>query len=85
MATEKHKKGTDPVAKAHDQAEKDMLKDPELNDPNPTDNLDEGELARRDNSNEKAFDNLERKRQAERSDHRAPPAREQHPGKDKER
>lgn len=36
-------------AKAHEQAEKDILQDPELSDPDPTDDLDEGELARADN------------------------------------
>jgi hypothetical protein len=62
MATEKHKKEKDPVSSAHDQAEKDMEKDPELSDPDPTDDLDEGELAKRDNSDEEAFDYLERPR-----------------------
>ena len=62
MATEKHKKGRDLNATAHDQAEKDMEKDPELSDPDPTDDLDEGELARRDNSDEEGFDFLERPR-----------------------
>jgi hypothetical protein len=38
------------------QAEKDIEKDPELSDPDPTDDLDEGELARKDNSDEDAFD-----------------------------
>ena len=62
MATDKKKKGKDPIASAHDEAEKDMLKDPELSDPDPTDDLDEGELAKRDNSDEEAFDSLERRR-----------------------
>lgn len=62
MSTDKNKKTKDPVANAHDQAEKDILKDPELSDPDPTDDLDEGELARRDNSDEEAFDSLERSR-----------------------
>jgi hypothetical protein len=62
MSTDKHKKTKDPVASALDQAEKDILKDPELSDPDPTDDLDEGELARRDNSDEEAFDSLERSR-----------------------
>jgi hypothetical protein len=62
MAIDKHKKGKDPIAGAHDQAEKDMAKDPELSDPDPTDDLDEGELANRDNSDEEAFDSLERPR-----------------------
>jgi hypothetical protein len=38
------------------QAEKDIENDPELSDPDPTDDLDEGELARRDNSDEEAAD-----------------------------
>lgn len=69
MATDKRKKGRDPNASAHDQAEnahdqaeKDMDKDPELSDPDPTDDLDEGELARRDNSDEEGLDYLERPR-----------------------
>jgi len=62
MATDKNKKGKDPVSTAHDQAEKDMLKDPELSDSDPTDDLDEGELARKDNSDEEALDSLERPR-----------------------
>ncbi len=62
MATDNHKKGKDPNSSAHDQAEKDMLKDPELSDPDPTDDLDEGELANRDNSDEEALDYLERPR-----------------------
>jgi len=62
MATDKRKKGKDPNASAHDQAEKDMEKDPELSDPDPTDDLDEGELARRDNSEEEGLDYLERPR-----------------------
>ncbi len=36
----------DPVAQAHEQAEKDIEKDPDLNlKPKPGDDLDEGELA----------------------------------------
>ncbi len=69
MATGKHKNAKDPnssaydqAENAHDQAEKDMEKDPELSDPDPTDDLDEGELARRDNSDEEALDYLERPR-----------------------
>jgi hypothetical protein len=56
MATNPDKKAkeTDPVTQAHEQAEKDILKDPELSDPDPTDDLDEGELARKDNSDEEA-------------------------------
>ena len=56
------KKPTDPIKSAHDEAEKDILKDPELSDSDPTDDLDEGELANRDNSDEEAFDELEKKR-----------------------
>jgi hypothetical protein len=69
MATGKHKNAKDPnssandqAENAHDQAEKDMEKDPEFSDPDPTDDLDEGELARRDNSDEEALDYLERPR-----------------------
>jgi hypothetical protein len=64
MATDKHKKEKDPISRAHDEAEKDMEKDPELSDPDPTDDLDEGELANRDNSDEEALDYLERPRPA---------------------
>jgi hypothetical protein len=63
MATDK--KGTkksDPASKAYEQAEKDILHDPELSDSDPTDDLDEGELARKDNSDEEALDNLEKPR-----------------------
>lgn len=56
------KKTADPNKAAHDEAEKDILKDPELSDSDPTDDLDESELARRDNSDEEAFDELEKKR-----------------------
>jgi hypothetical protein len=56
------KKAPDPVKTAHDQAEKDILSDPELSDSDPTDDLDEGELAQKDNSDEEAFDALEKKR-----------------------
>jgi hypothetical protein len=71
MATDNHKKGTDPNSSAHDQAEKDMLKDPELSDPDPTDDLDEGELANRDNSDEEALDYLERPRHEGHGGHKA--------------
>lgn len=64
MAKDKHKNEKDPITSAHDQAEKDMEKDPDLSDPDPTDDLDEGELANRDNSDEEAFDYLERPRSA---------------------
>jgi hypothetical protein len=65
----------DPIRQAEEQAEKDILKDPELSDNDPTDDLDEGELARQDNSDEEAFDELEKKR----------PAPEHHSGKGKEK
>jgi hypothetical protein len=52
----------DSIREAEEQAEKDILKDPELSDSDPTDDLDEGELANRDNSDEEAFDELEKKR-----------------------
>lgn len=39
---------------ARNQAEKDIDKDPELSDSDPTDDLDEGELARKDNAAEDA-------------------------------
>jgi len=39
---------------ARNQAEKDIDKDLELSDPDPTDDLDEGELARKDNAAEDA-------------------------------
>jgi hypothetical protein len=69
MATEKHKREKDPNSSAHDQAEKDMSKDPDLSDPDPTDDLDEGELADRDNSDEEALDYLERPRPRAHSGH----------------
>lgn len=69
MTTKKDKKAppaappkTTPAA-AHAAAERDIERDPDLSDPDPTDDLDEGELARRDNSDEEAFDELERPRQ----------------------
>jgi hypothetical protein len=49
------------TTKAFNAAEEDILADPELSDSDPTDDLDEGELARKDNSDEEAFDNLENK------------------------
>ena len=58
------KPSKDPVKQAHEDAEKDMLGDPELSDPDPTDDLDEGELARKDNSDEEAFDELEKPRKS---------------------
>ena len=73
MATEKHKKPEkDPLHEAEQQAEKDMLKDPDLNEGDNDEDLDEGELAQRDNSDEEAFDELEKKR----------PAPKHHPDKD---
>ena len=71
------KKGIDPIKSAEDEAEKDILQDPELSDSDPTDDLDEGELAQRDNSDEEAFDELEKKRPAPKP-HPHHPA---HPGK----
>jgi hypothetical protein len=64
------KKTNDPVKVAQEEAEKDILGDPELRGGDATDDLDEGELARRDNSDEEGFDQLEKKR----------PGRD-HPGK----
>jgi len=65
----------DPIRDAEQQAEKDILNDPELSDSDPTDDLDESELAQRDNSDEEAFDELEKKR----------PAPKHHSGKGKEK
>ena len=69
MATNRSKKTTkkeeDPVKRAYDEAEKDILKDPDLSDEDPTDDLDEGELARRDNSDEEAVDQVERRKRKE--------------------
>lgn len=45
---------TDPNTQARLSAEKDIDKDFDLSDPDPTDDLDEGELARRDNNAEDA-------------------------------
>lgn len=61
MATNHGKKSEekDPVTKAHEEAEKDILGDPELSDSDPTDDLDEGELARKDNSDEEAADQMQ--------------------------
>ncbi len=58
----KKTKEKDPVTKAHDEAEKDILADPELSDSDPTDDLDEGELARRDNSDEEAVDQVQHRK-----------------------
>ena len=57
---DKRKKERDPVVAAHEEAEKDMSKDAEMSDSDPADDLDEGELARKDNSAEAGFDSLER-------------------------
>ena len=54
-------KGT-PAKDARREAEKDIDNDPDLAEGSPADDLDEGELAQRDNSDEGAFDALERKR-----------------------
>jgi hypothetical protein len=63
MTTEKRKSTKqDPIRDAEHEAEKDILKDPELSDTDPTDDLDEGELAQQDNSDEEAFDELEKTR-----------------------
>ena len=63
MTTNKSKKPQhDPIREAEEQAEKDILNDPELSDSDPTDDLDEGELAQKDNSDEEAFDELEKER-----------------------
>ena len=70
------KKSADPNKAAADEAEKDILNDPELSDNDATDDLDEGELARRDNSDEEAFDELEKKRPAPHH----PPGGGQHSG-----
>ena len=72
------KKGIDPIKAAEDAAEKDILRDPELSDSDPTDDRDEGELARRDNSDEEALDELEKKRPAH-SGHPSHPAHSGHP------
>lgn len=65
MTTKKGKPaGKDPIREAEEQAEKDILKDPELSDSDPTDDLDEAELAQKDNSDEEAFDELEKRRPA---------------------
>jgi hypothetical protein len=63
MTTNKGKKpAKDPIREAEEQAEKDILGDPEFSEGDDTDDLDEGELAQRDNSGEEAFDELEKKR-----------------------
>ena len=53
---------------ARKQAEQDIVADPDLMPTPPSDDLDEGELARKDNSNEKAFDALERPGEGSRKD-----------------
>jgi hypothetical protein len=62
MAKQKKTKPTDPVKDAQREAEKDIHLDPEFAEGDPTDDLDEGELAQRDNSDEAGFDALEKKR-----------------------
>jgi len=63
MTTNKSKSTKkDPIRDAEEQAEKDILGDPELSDSDPTDDLDEGELAQLDNSDEEAFDAEEKER-----------------------
>ncbi len=47
-------------ADARKQAQQDIIADPDLAPAPPSDYLDEGELARKDNSGEKAFDALEK-------------------------
>jgi len=59
---QKKEKLPDPTKDAQYEAQKDMDKDPEFEAPGPSDDLDEGELARRDNSDEEGFDALEKKR-----------------------
>lgn len=71
----------DTIREAEEQAEKDILKDPELSDSDPTDDLDEGELANRDNSDEEAFDQLEKERPSPRKH----PGNGHHSGKGKEK
>ncbi|HXD77790.1 MAG TPA: hypothetical protein VN616_08270 [Puia sp.] len=66
MAKEQHKKEKKIAAKAHDAAEKDMSGDPDLSRGDDTDDLDEGELAQRDNSDEEALDSLDRPRRSAR-------------------
>jgi hypothetical protein len=76
MTTGKGKKPeNDTIRAAEEEAEKDILNDPELSDNDPTDDLDEGELAQQDNSDEEAFDELEKKR----------PVPNHHSGKGKEK
>ena len=77
MTTNKSKKPEhDVIREAEEQAEKDILNDPELSDSDPTDDLDEGELAQLDNSDEEAFDAEEKPR---------PKAPHHHSGKGKEK
>jgi hypothetical protein len=89
MATDKQKKTKpqtrpqagqprDPVHDAQEQAEKDIGNDPEFDEGDPDDDLDEGELARKDNSDEEGFDALEKTRKA--GGHPGP-----HPGKGSEK
>ena len=86
MATDKKgQKKSDPASRAYEQVEKDILHDPELSDSDPTDDLDEGELARKDNSDEEALDNLEKPRSGGHSakDHHS--GKGDHSGKGKEK
>jgi hypothetical protein len=62
-------KAKDPNRDARLEAEKDILKDPDLSDDDPTDDLDEAELAQKDNSDEEAFDELEKNRPAKSHPH----------------
>jgi hypothetical protein len=62
MARHKTTKSTDPLRDAQREAEKDIHSDPDFEEGGPTDDLDEGELAQRDNSDEEGFDALEKKR-----------------------
>ena len=50
------------------QALHDINSDPDLQETPASDDLDEGELARKDNSDEKAFDALERNRPSSKKD-----------------
>lgn len=68
MAKEKRNKDKDAVSKAHDEAEKDISKDPAFTGGDPSDDLDEGELARKDNSDEDAFDSFEGRHQGKPSE-----------------
>ena len=64
MAIQRQKKEklADPAKDAQWEAEKDIQKDPDFEAGGPTDDLDEGELARKDNSDEQGLDALEKER-----------------------